>query len=191
MRVPWARLAGLLLLGALLGAAAYFLRPEAIALIPRDHDPPATSDPARPATAGRASSRAPSGPLVVDDPEELVSPAPRARRAVDSSLDESVMSFRDSLASGDLPGVLSCFEPSARSQRALQSAMAGLLDALETRELRPGSHLVEEQAAEYAKTVIFFHASRGGSTVGIPVEWYRRNGTWYPKTKTYSFAPGE
>jgi serine/threonine protein kinase len=191
-RVPWARLVGLVLLGTLLAAAGYFLRPDAIALIPRDADSPATSnEPGPSAAAKRAPTRTPAGPLVVDDPEELNPRAPRPRRTIDSSLDASVTSFQDSLAAHDLSGVLACFEPSARSQRALQTAMAGLLDALETRELRPGSHIVEEQAAEHARTVIFFHAPRGESTVGIPVEWYLRNGTWYPKPKSYSFAPGE
>lgn len=192
-RAPWARLAALVLLGSLLGTAAYFLRPQAIALVPRDPDSAAASpgSGARGAAAGGTASHVPSGPLVVDDPEELESPAPRTRRAVDSGLEECITSFRDSLASGDLPGVLACFEPAARSQRVLQTAMAGLLEALESRGLRAGSHLVEEQGPEHAKTIIFFHALKGTQTVGIPVEWYRRGGAWHPKPKKYSFAAGE
>jgi serine/threonine protein kinase len=192
-RFPWARLAGLVLVGTVLGTAAHFLRPQVAALAPGG-----SATPPRASTAGRrsiepggAASHSTSGPLIVDDPEEAASPAPRPREGDASSLAECLTSFRDGLASGDLAGVLACFEPSVRSQLALQTAMAGLLEALESRQLRAGAHLVEEQGPEQAKTVIFFHAPKGTGTVGIPVEWYRRDGSWYPRPRTYSFAPGE
>ena len=185
---PWARLAGLVVVGVVLGIAAHFLRPVVLG-------PPAGAS-GRPVTAGhrpdqaRPPTNAPAdgdtAPLLVEDPDELPPPT-HARPGEDVGLEKAITTFRDGLASGDLAKVIACYEPALRSQRALQTAMAALLQGLESRGLRPGSHLVEEQGPEEAKTVIFFHAPRGAGTMGIPVEWSRVDGTWYPRPKNYAF----
>jgi hypothetical protein len=86
-----------------------------------------------------------------------------------------------------MSALLGCFEKDVRPNPRLRSALRDLVEGCRSRELEPGAPLVQREDPSAASTVIFFHSKKDAKTIGIPVDWYRKQGRWYARPRTYSF----
>ena len=170
----------LFLIAAAFAAAGYMFHASAN---------PTPSGAAEPSTAS-ASPRS-SPPAAGSAKPQIPEPESAARGgdevAPGSPLSASLVTFRNAIASDDMNGLLACFEPDVRSSARLRSALEELVQGCRARSLEPGSPLVQSEDASSAATVIFFHSKKDAKTLGIPVEWYRKDERWYARPRTYSF----
>jgi hypothetical protein len=141
-----------------------------------------------PAASPAKDAPAPAKPAVIHPhiptPESITT---EATSTAGTSLPASLTIFRDAIASSDLDRLLGCFEPDVRSNPRLRSALENVIQGCRSRELEPGSPIVQREDETGAATVIFFHSRKDAKTLGIPVDWYRRNGQWFAKPRVYEF----
>ena len=170
----------LFLIAAALAAAGYMFHASTRPTASVDAKPPAVSDSPRPGPPVVVASKP-----QVPEPESAASEEDETPPG--SPLSASLTVFRNAIASHDIQGLLGCFEPDMRTNPRLRSALEELMEGCRSRSLEPGAPLVQWEDASSAATVIFFHSKKDAKTLGIPVDWYRRDERWYARPRTYTF----